>query len=307
MTKIRKPILVTGSHRSGTTWTGNMLSMAPRTRYIHEPFNVDTSVPKEELFQYWFQYVCKENEYQYREELMNLVKHRYPLGRNLTKARTVKDIINILKKQGKLMYYRARDYTPIIKDPIAVFSAAWLAETFHMNVIVLIRHPAAFCSSLKIKNWKYDFSHFLKQPLLMSRYLGRFEDDIREYVANKQDIVSQAILLWNCIHYTISIYQKENPEWFFVKHESLSSDPVGQFHIMYEFLGLDFTSEVKSAILESSGSHNPTEQESGSNEFVRNSKENILNWKNRLTQDEIQRIKEGTCEISELFYTESYW
>ena len=35
-----KPILVTGSHRSGTTWVGKMLAATGSVGYIHEPFNL---------------------------------------------------------------------------------------------------------------------------------------------------------------------------------------------------------------------------------------------------------------------------
>lgn len=303
----RKPILVTGSHRSGTTWTGKILAKAPCTTYINEPFNINSPIPTENFFEYWFQYVCEENAYRYQKELMELIGLQYPLRRNLTKAKKAKDIIKIARDQGRTWWYKAKKYTPIVKDPIAVFSAQWLAETFDMNVVVLIRHPAAFCSSLKIKDWKHDFSHFVNQPLLMSQYPESFKDDIREYAATEKDILSQAILLWNCIHHTISIYQNKHPEWMFVKHEALSSDPLLQFQKMYEFLGLEFTPEVKAYISNSSGSHNPTEQQPGSNEIMRDSKANILNWRNRLTQEEIQRIKKGTSEISERFYTESEW
>ena len=31
-------VLVTGSHRSGTTWVGKILAEAPETCYLHEPF-----------------------------------------------------------------------------------------------------------------------------------------------------------------------------------------------------------------------------------------------------------------------------
>jgi len=41
---MRKPILVTGSHRSGTTWAGRSLVLAPNTAYIHEPFNIETNI-----------------------------------------------------------------------------------------------------------------------------------------------------------------------------------------------------------------------------------------------------------------------
>jgi hypothetical protein len=34
-----RPILVTGAHRSGTTWVGRMLALVPGVEYIHEPFN----------------------------------------------------------------------------------------------------------------------------------------------------------------------------------------------------------------------------------------------------------------------------
>lgn len=36
------PILVTGSRRSGSTWVGNVLSLAAGTGYVHEPFNTKT-------------------------------------------------------------------------------------------------------------------------------------------------------------------------------------------------------------------------------------------------------------------------
>ena len=303
---MRKPILVTGSHRSGTTWTGNMLAVAPRTQYVHEPFNINTLPDSDSLFTKWYQYVCKENECHYREALSKLITYDYPLVHNLAKAKTAKDIARTAREQGKLLRCRFRNCTPIVKDPIALFSADWLSTTFDMNVVVMIRHPAAFCSSLKLKNWRYNFSHFLEQPLLMERYLRRFEDDIREYAENEQDIISQAILLWNCIYYTVSIYQNEHPEWLFVKHEALSSHPVNQFRKIYRFLDLEFTSKAKLSILDSSGVHNPTEQQPDS-EFVRNSKENILNWRKRLTQNEIKRIEEGTHEVSKLFYTENEW
>ena len=39
----------------------------------------------------------------------------------------------------------------------------------------------------------------------------------------------------------------------------------------------------------------------------RDSKSNITSWKNRLSAQEIDLIKEGTKEISDLFYTQADW
>ena len=40
MSDITHPILVTGAHRSGTTWVGKMLAADADTGYISEPLNV---------------------------------------------------------------------------------------------------------------------------------------------------------------------------------------------------------------------------------------------------------------------------
>jgi len=212
----------------------------------------------------------------------------------------------VFRSYVRSLYFKLNGYDPIIKDPIAFFSASWLAERFDMNVLVMLRHPAAFCSSLKLKDWRFDFSSFLNQPLLMEQYLQRFDADIREYAANEKDIISQAALLWNCIYHTVGVYQEKHPEWMFVRHEDLSKDPVAQFQKICQSFDVKFTDKMQTLILDSSGAHNPKEQQPN-NEFVRDSKANITNWKERLSKAEIQFIKEKTKDVSKAFYTESDW
>jgi hypothetical protein len=72
---------------------------------------------------------------------------------------------------------------PLIKDPIALFAAEWLADVFGVRVVVLIRHPAAFAASLKRLNWTHPFGDFLAQPLFMRDLLAPFEEDIRRFAA----------------------------------------------------------------------------------------------------------------------------
>jgi hypothetical protein len=67
----KKPILVTGSHRSGSTWVGRMLAEAPAVFYIHEPFSVShppgAGICKAR-FTYWFTYITRKNEAAYYKE-----------------------------------------------------------------------------------------------------------------------------------------------------------------------------------------------------------------------------------------------
>lgn len=300
------PILVTGSHRSGSTWTGRMISAAPHVGYIDEPFNIGKIVANSKPFKYWFQFISEENLEDYESVFDRIIHYKYPLANNIVKVRTIRNVARIIRDQGLFILHKLNNDRPLIKDPIAFFSAEWLFKTFNMNVLVLIRHPAAFCSSIKIMNWRHDFTHFLNQPLLMEKYLHPFEEKVKEYAENEKNIIEQAILLWNCIHHTIRIYQRKYPKWLFVRHEDLSSDPINQFHSIYRELDLEFTQKVKKTILKSSGAHNPVERQA-KNEFIRNSKQNIKNWKKRLTQEEVSLIKMQTSEIASLFYAEDEW
>ncbi|ORW35541.1 hypothetical protein AWB89_03160 [Mycobacterium paraense] len=196
-----------------------------------------------------------------------------------------------------------------MKDPLAVFSAPWLAHHFDMNVVVMIRHPVAFCSSLKVLNWKFDFNNFVRQPELMRETrLRDFASDIRYYAENEQDIILQGALLWNCIYTVINQYRMRYPGWLFLKHEELSMDPVESFRKVYAELGLEFLPNVRTAIEEGSGEQNPSQPVTG-DEFSlkRNSKANILNWKTRLSDREILTIKERTSDVSRLFYSDLGW
>lgn len=307
MSKYGNPILITGSHRSGTTWVGQMLTAAPNTAYLHEPFNKDVRIRvSSNSFQYSYEYLDEFNSKNYEDRIGNLMKYRYPLASNIMRIRSIRDAAKITRDQFLFLKYKSINGRPVIKDPFSLFFAEWAHKKFSMDVLIMIRHPAAFCSSLKLKNWNFDFNNFLEQPSLMDGYLEKFSSEISEQSESKHDIIDQGILLWNCVHHTILRYQKNHPDWLFVKHEDLSRDPMNGFKSIYDQFGLEFTEKAKSKILKSSGTHNPVEQKVG-NEFIRNSVRNIDNWKRRLTEEEIVRIKEKTREVSGPFYNDDDW
>jgi hypothetical protein len=63
---MKKPILVTGSHRSGTTWVGRMISLDIDVGYIHEPFNISLPPGYNKLeLNYWFTYINSNYPNQY--------------------------------------------------------------------------------------------------------------------------------------------------------------------------------------------------------------------------------------------------
>src|SRR5262249_14420834 len=153
-----RPILVTGAHRSGTTWVGRMLALAPGVAYVHEPFNPRTAAGLSPArFDRYFTVVTSENEARYRPGLERTLSFRYGLGAQLGWLRGTADVARTGRDWYRTERSRLTGARPLMKDPIALLSAEWLVETFDMDAVVLIRHPAAFAASLKRLGWKHSF------------------------------------------------------------------------------------------------------------------------------------------------------
>ena len=303
----KQPILVTGAHRSGTTWVGKMLAADRSLAYISEPLNVlhRRGVYGAEV-QRWYQYITPENEADYLPAFGELLDFRYHLFAELSSLRSQKDFLRMgrdlsIFAKGKLLGQRA-----LLKDPFAVFSAPWFAQKLNCKVVITIRHPGGFASSLKRLGWNFDFRDLLDQPLLMRDHLEADRADMESMPAD--DIVGQSALLWRMIYRTVDSTRKLIPTIKVVRHEDLSLDPVAGYKSLYESLGLPFDEKVRDTILNSSSSENPTELSKKKVHSVKlDSRANMSNWKKRLTPEEITRIRKLTEDVSHLFYADDEW
>lgn len=301
------PILVTGAHRSGTTWVGRMLALDPQTAYISEPLNVwhRPGVLRAKV-NHWYQYICDENEGEYLSAFEDLLEYRYHTWGEIKSIRSAKDFLR-MGRDFKI-FYDALEHgqRALLKDPFTVFSMSWFAKRFNFKVIVTVRHPAAFASSLKRLGWNFDFNDLLDQSLLMRDHLEPYRGQMQAIKAD--DVIGQASLLWTMIYRFVYSAGQLNPDFILVRHEDLSRDPVNGFRDLYMALGLDFTPRVEKRILNSSSSENPPELPRKKAHSVKlDSRANVENWKKRLTEDEIARIREITAETARLFYPESNW
>lgn len=297
------PILVTGAHASGTTFTGKMIALSPEVAYFHEPFNIvhrpGIWAPE---FRYWFTYISKENEKLYKYDIKNFLNLENHFLIEIPRCKNFRDYLRLIKYSIIKKYDKITNKRILVKDPIAIMSTEWLANTFNMDVIILIRHPLAFVGSLKNNNWKHPFDHFIKQPLLMEHYLSKFKYQIEFFAEEEQPIVEQAILLWNIIYSIVfQYYEKYKDKWLFIEHEDLSLDPINTFNMIYKKLGIKFNSRIREKIYEY------THTNKSKDNFKRDSKNNIFSWKKRLTDDEIKNVKEKTKDISSFFYSDEGW
>jgi hypothetical protein len=304
----RKHLLVTGAHRSGTGWVGQVLASSPTPLgYVWEPFSPrhrPGTLPVR--FPRYFEYVCHENANGLAAPLADTLAFRYRPLAELRAIRGPKDAARMGRDWVQFGRHRRRRAAALLKDPIALFSSEWLVDTFSMDAVVVVRHPAAFASSLKRRGWRHNFQSFLDQPLLMRDFLAPHEEQIRLHARSRQDIVDDAILLWNVLYDAVGRFRERRPEWSYVRLEDLARDPLAGFRALFEHHGLEWSDRVARFVVATSNAANPTVESHGGS-VKRNSNAHSWSWTRQLSAAEIERVYERTKPFAARFYDDADW
>jgi Sulfotransferase family len=299
----QSPVLVTGMHRSGTSWVGSMLCAGGDLINIGEPLNVlnrQTIFPKR--VELWYAHITDENEADFLPYYRDALAFKlHPLA-DLARMRlgSPRDPYRIARRWGDFFLGRAQQRRLLIKDPFAVFSIDWFVRRLGCQVVVVVRHPVAVVSSLKRLGFVFDFRNLLRQPSLMDGRLSRFRPEIEASLESGDDVIGQGSLLWRIIYDSL-----EPPDVRIVRHEDLSLEPVAQCAQLYAELGLELTSEARAAIEASTSEKNPGEVPVRDPFKVRlASRTNLSNWERRLDEAEVERILEITGSVAARYYPE---
>ena len=322
--QLKNSIYLTGIHRSGTSWIGKMLSFGGKFILKDEEIFNLSQAPSNTLLKrgivsikelnspinHWFLQIYEENEHQYLDYIERILTNRYLLLAALSSAKNLSHVKTAFfaKKQSLKLRQLGRKHPSIIIEPIGLLSTDWFYNKFGLLVIVTIRHPASFVSSLKRLNWKFDFHNFIDQDHLMAGRLQRYQGELEDSIALTDDIIGQGILLWRLLYSVVKEYQEQYPEWIYIRHEDLASDPIGGFRSLYKLIGLNFTPMSRAKILEFSGDSNPSESPVHNPGMIRrSSRDTVRIWNQRLEKDEIERIKEGVWSVASNWYGEEDW
>jgi hypothetical protein len=303
------PILVTGAHRTGTTWVGRILAASSDLAYISEPLNVHHSLG---VFgapvRHWYTYICEDNQDQYLAVYKDTLRFRYQTGLAAQDLRSWQDLLKMGRDQIHFLLANLLNRRPLLKDPFAVFSIPWFSRTFNSRIVVTVRHPLAFVSSLKRLGWSFNFQNLLSQPHLMRDHLEGYREEMLEVKRSDGDIIEQGVLLWKLVYSVVAKYRDEMGDVVLVRHEDLSLDPFHGFSNLFNDLGLEFSGKVKRKIEETSQDDNPQELSLGQEHAVQlDSRANLTNWKRRLTASEIHRITAVTEDALFGFYKQDEW
>jgi hypothetical protein len=301
-----RPILVTGAHRTGTTWVGKTLALARGVGYIHEPFNHLTdpgisTVARLDGYTSVSTTAAGETE----KQLSRTLRFSYDMAAQLRTIRNPKDLIRSGRDAVRFGTNRMRSRRPLMKDPLALLSAEWLAETFDMDVIVLIRHPGAFAASLRRLGWTFDFGSLLSQPELMQGHLSGFADEIHQEVERPSSILQQAALLWAILYTVVARYRERHADWIFVRYEDLAMDPQGEYRNLFEHVGEDYSSRIQRVVTRrSTALPGFFPERDPVHSIRRESRAKIEAWKAELSPDEVREITRRVGGICERFYDE---
>jgi hypothetical protein len=302
------PVLVTGAPRSGTTWVGRMLTVSGELGELYEPFNPAAHQAR------WFDppefyfYVETRNAASYDDRLRAMSQLRYPLSWVVASATSPARLRTSLRTWQTARTHRRHCRAAMVKDPLALFSTPLLADTYGFRPVMLVRHPAAFVSSLVRVDWQVRFGSWLRQPLLMDSLLAPWAEAIDRADHSARDVIRDGALLWAVCNGVVLRWRDEHPDWLVLRHEDLGADPVPAFAAIHDELGLSWSDDVEAAVIASSDAANPTDVTSGDQHVLARDSRALVNvWRDRLSAHEIATVRAVTGEVGQAFYGDGMW
>lgn len=266
MGRCRRPVLVLGHHRSGTTWTGAVLGAASGYR----------ALPGE----------LSNPQSGYRLGGQDLPP--YPTLDQLDRPRTDAALGRLVRRPHRSLFSRRElagwlpprrwDVTPVFKDPLGARIGGYLADALDARVVVVVRHPGAVWVSLRRVGWDQSLPP------------GGSGDDVDRFAA-----------LWATVHAELRA-QAVDRGWPMVRHEDLAGQPHRSFRRLCERLGVPFDEDVEAELAHTTGGSLTTPSGGVVHQLERDSAAVVDAWRGRIGPDELDRIEAGTAEVASLWY-----
>ena len=302
----RPAVLITGSHRSGSTWMGKLLGASAELLYVHEPFNPEYHPSwMADSPTLWYQLPVPGGSLE--QSLDGIMRLHYPVATNMLKIRHARHGGRVVRGALNGALGRRRELRPLIKDPFLVFAAHDLNARYDCQVIFTVRNPAAFTSSLLRLDWRFDFGQLAQQDVLMDR-LEPWSSEIRQAASSPLGPVDEACLLWRIIHGSIANALPElGPSAQVVIHEEFVTQVPYRLEKLSGWLNIAYSNEMRdTALALSEGSRQDHSMQLGVNELRRNSLVAADAWRERLSPADVQRIRELTVPEAYQFYPEGF-
>lgn len=301
------PILVTGSHYSGSTLVGRVLSASHSIRYIHEPFNIENSLSCDSPpFDLWFKYVDRHDDGVCKDYIRSIIENNVDVYSMINRLRQIKkfsDVFRVCYYIKNVFNARVGRARPLFKDPISVFSMPWLMDTFGMQVICTVRHPCAFSESYARRNSRHNFEHFVKQHALMDIMPGCLREIILLLCQQQVPIHIEAAVMWVLIYHFLLKSAEGNDRCFFVKHEEFAPQNSPIIECICYALNIELCNRVKYKAIKLMRSNSSVDYISGTGDtYVTRKSDGVFDkWRNRLSLDIQREVFSITEPVAKMF------
>ena len=295
-----KPILISGCPRSGTTFCGNVISKSPAVFEVYEPFNNEFTYNFDLPSQFFR--ITPKNQHAYKPRIDRVLAlrgltdrlSRLPRGA-IDRARSNRDMASALALKKLVRDHDSFFHSSRIslKDPLAFFSADWLADVYDADIVMMCRHPGGVVSSYLNLGWEPETQYIVDHPLPLSN--GKFDEEIAAWRAAPEDVVGALILQWKIFTQATLDWQKLYPNWVYCLHDQLCDHPLDVLRYIFENIGLPFTDEITAKVLNDTCAENIVDPaQHTQHNLKRRSCQLKHQWRKRLDADVTKRIERET-------------
>ena len=282
-------VIITGMHRSGTTFLGKILEKTKQYDCIYEPLNKDRGIVDVDTWYKYYPMNLASTDESILEKLytVNLKYKRYE-NNNDDKSMLERILRKLVFSRGHLDYIihkvKPNKKEVLYKDPFFTLAAGRFSERFQgVKTIYVVRHPIAIYNSLKRMDWKFDLNEILKQPLLVKDHCQDFCDKF----SSVDTLHEQSAYLWKLLYRVVyEQHHAASERSIIIRHEDLSQNPYETYALIHTFLGLKTDdSKVDSFIKSTMFSDKVNAKDDQVHDFKRNSYELAYSWKNKMNPE----------------------
>ena len=241
MKNIKKPIIISGIPRSGTTPLGIVLSSIKGFSMIYEPFNANQGIID---VQFNYPYPGKNiSVKEFQSIFNNLVQFKSSFKKGYLKHDSVVKRIfkTFFGNESSLSYFKAKKSSSVkqllIKDPFLLFSS----EELCVNHKVIICYRPLLPLAASFKRMKWDFKEF-------EDLINFFpKNSIKSFRFKASDQISSnvigAIQFYELFyHYMNNINPNKN--LYFFSQQEFSTDPIKEISNLLKWLELEVSDEI---------------------------------------------------------------
>ena len=241
MNNIKKPIIISGIPRSGTTALGRILSSIEGFSMIYEPFNLNQGIKD---IQFNYPYPGKNiSVKQFQSIFNNLIQFRSSFKKGYLKNDSITKRIfkTFFGNESSLSYFKAKKTLStnqlLIKDPFLLFSSKELC----LNHKVIICYRPLMPLAASFKRMKWDFKEFED---LINFFPRNSIKSLRFKACDKiSSNVVGAIQFYELFYNYINSINPNKNLYFFSQQE-FSTDPIEEITNVFKWLELEVSDKI---------------------------------------------------------------